>query len=1326
MLYIIIIFFLIYIRVMTEIYIPTTPLIIAKDKYNSANYYANNITSRIVTKEGAVINPFNDLNMYGGKGDKKDIEIFYKNKDPKADISFNEIAFLDPSLTYVMTIGNSDMNVKKNNMVFVGGGGGGGTYNGETTIYNGISSDVTFLANTTYTISIGKGGKGGIGINPSENNGEYSIITGDMKINDEKTIRKNFQLYVPGGKGGNNRNTDNRIDGFTFNSKPYGYGGDKLTFINGLTYYVSEGYVNPDPDLNKNQKMGYVTNISDNVQPLYNVFRQYRCNYYWWWPYEPWKYDCVNGNRPFSIFFTGYFYAKTAGNYMFSTLSDDDSWVYINFLDKNTLYKGQGNFYANGYYDNKYGRKVAENGGLHGSKFSSYTGPEPSVYGLPAGSIRLEANTVYKITMIFKQNLGGANFTAWFRVPEGYWITDGTGYYYSDKPGQNNLLSLTKLNGGNGLIYIKYAINKSVASTVNNDDITKQITQNFGSDALVVKPVTNSIPSTASDEDAKKIFIKEQKEKCVKDNMASGISIADCNNINMKSFETFANADLLETGDPNTGDIVNMIKEFDTTEVDNKNYSKTTIPYYNTQEGVITLYKLTLMILLLNEIYYNIKVALGTYLSTGTNNLKYNLLSEIKLNFNSTTPGIGTFSLDGTTSIFGKLEINLKNNYDYLFFKNNSNNDSNAIVDLKTTGSDGKVAINTGAPSFSAIATPTPYTYTFKYFDHGFYNFSTLKKKAFATVEKTDSYGFSLNKQLFNYLIYRLYYLFNIKDNILAAQTINLYHTTNILIYKLRLYYAINIYTGPVSDKILNRLKKKLEHYINISGTGNLVPNGINLNKYGTPISTNSYYKPAIKVADLKSQYDKNDIIINTKAANINDNRTKLNSVINQYNNDKHNINNYTIFSYILYIILIFLILIFAVIVMTQSLTDGLKIIYSGLILIFILFMLVITYIYYGNSSSNIEKFDTDYNTYNFLYDIYPSVTYADNATDTTKWNLYDLKNYAGLYSTNIINETPTLYTSNDKMIKTDAVAQVGTSGSAGYVAAVSTVYDDNMKTTSALANNATPIILSTKNNNLKNFFLGDNKQSTSSFNNIIYNYSIQALTNSAVLFIIRDNYLYDIFLLDNGTPNTTYYENDNRNKYTSLTFKPTITSGTTPDTPTNTCVVLSFTNKKEDYVIEHTSGNIENKIGKFNDEFNKLFTSYLFNLQLNVSFLDTIQLYQKTNNALTIKKRNVDNYFKIYENKQSMVKTNQNLLKYDMLFKYNLNNSICYIFLLSIIVYILYIMYPSFYNILLIIWCVLLIIIILIFLMSITFPVRTKTSKSYWLKPSKDTLRQL
>jgi hypothetical protein len=1306
---------------MTEIYIPTTPLIIAKDKYNSGNFYANSIKNQIVTKEGSVINPFNELNLWGAQNDKKDIELFYKNKNPNEDISYNEIVFIDPSLIYMMTIGDTDMNIKKNNMIFVGGGGGGGTYNGETSIYNGISADVTFLKNTTYIISIGKGGRGGIGISSSENNGGYSIITGDMKLNTEDTIRKEFSLYVPGGRGGNNRSTDNRTSGYTFNTKEYGYGGDKLTFINGLTYYVSEGYVNPDPEVAKNQRMGYVTNITDNAQPLYNIFRPLRCNYYWWYPYEPWKYDCVNGNRPFSIFFAGYFYAKTAGNYTFATISDDDSWIYINFVDKNTQYRGQGNFYANGYYHVKYGRKVAENGGQHGPQRSADVGPEPAGYGLPSGTIRLEANTVYRIYMIFKQNYGGANFTAWVRTPEGWWITDGTGYYYSDKPGQNNLASLSKLNGGNGLIYLKYNINKSVRSSVNNDDITKQITQNFGSDALIVKPVSVNIPSTANEEDAKKIFIEDLKKKCISEKTANGISTADCNNINTKSFENFANPDLLTSDDPYTGDIVNMINEFEKINFDINNYSITKNKYYKSQEGVITLYKLTLMTLLLNEIYFNIKVLLGTYLVSAANtNITYNLLNSIVLNFNSTTAGVGTFALD--TAATGKLAtitINLKNNYDYLFFKNVAADATNAKSDSKTTA--------TTTTTFSSInSSPIAYSYTFLYFTHGFYNFSTLKKKGFATINTTtDSFGFDLNNKFYNYLVYRLYYLFNVKDNILAAQTLNLYHTTNILIYKLKLYYAINIYTGTVTDKTLKRIYDKLDHYITINGTGNLIPNGIKLGSYGVAVS-NVYTKPFVKVADLKNQYDKKDVVINAKAANINDNRTKLNSVINQYNNDKQNINGYTLFSYVLYIILIFLILVFAVIVMSQSLTDGLKIIYSGLIFIFILFMLLITYIYYGTKSSTIEKFSTIVTANSglyYLYDIYPCIKYASNATNNsptsaTKWNLYDLNNYDGVYTNNILSTAPTLHTAaNDSntMIETVVVA--------------TTTYDILQYIITANASLASmPIITTTKCNkfiyNTTNLFLNDDRTSNTDFSSILYNYSIQALTNSSLLFIVRDNYLYDIFLMNNGTPSATSgaYVNDNKNKYSKIK----LTGASASASVAYTYVVLQFFNDYDDYTIDHASRTIEKKIGEFIDNFNGLVTSYLFNLQLNISFLDTIQLYEKTNDALTIKQKNVDNYFKIYENKQSVVKSNQNLLKYDMLFKYNLNNSLCYIFLLSLIVYVLYIMYPSLYNILLTIWCILLVVIILIFLMSITFPVRTKTSKSYWLKPSKDTISQL
>ena len=1290
---------------MTEIYIPATPLIIAKDKYNSANYYANNIKNEIITKEGAVIKPFNDLNLYGGKADKQDIEIFYKNKSPNIDISYNEIAFLDSSLIYTMMVGKYDMKIEKSNLVLISGGGGGGLKNGNSASYFPLDSDIYLIANSNYTITIGKGGSGTLFQN---NDGEHTIFRGDIKVND-KTIYKNFPLINYGALGGNNNYNNNiRTGGYTFNSKVYGYGGDKFTFNNGLKFWVSEGYVDPDPDLNKNQRWGFVTNITDNANPLYDIFRPLQCRYYWWYPY--WTYPCVNGNRPFSIFFKGYFYARTAGYYLFLTASDDDSWTYIDFLDKNMTYSGKGNFYDRSYFNNKYGRMVANNGGLHGNQFSSYVGPEQSVNGLPAGSIKLEANTVYKITMIFKQNYGGANFTAWFRPPEGYWITDGTGYYYSDLEGTNSITSLSKSKGSDGLVYLKYTINKSLETSVNNVDIQKQITQNFGSDALVVKPL-NDIPAI-SNKEAKQLFIKELKKKCMIDNANNGISTQDCDKINTNFLENFANADLLTKNDPNTGDIVNMYNELDNnSSTNNYNYYKTNILYYKSQMGVITLYKLTLMTLLLNEIYYNIKVALGTFLGTATNSIQYPILNSIVLNFNSTTAGVGTFAYANNKA---DIVINLKNNYDYLFFKNNGTT-GNAIVDSTTTAV-------TATPNYTNIANPTPYTYTFNYFSHGFYNFDMLKKNAFASFDKTESYGYKLNKQFYNYLMYKLYYLFNVKDSLLTAQILNLYHTTNILIYKLKIYYAINIYTGTVTDITLNRIKDKLEHYITKKGTGNLISNGINLNRYGTAVS-NSYQIPAIDMTNLKKQYTKTNTIIDAKASTINDSRTKLNSVINQYNNDKNNISKYTLFSYVLYIIIIFLLLVFAVIIMTQSISNGSKIIYSSLIFIVILFMLVITYIYYGNSSSTIEKFTSISATNNggksYLYDIFPIIN--NSSAYTNNYNLWDFKSFDNSYYLN--------------KLSTGSTADVSNASSTNAMADSSTpAYDSIRKTTTPISTNdlivgASTTAISTlkgfKLNNLDGIsgVVSESSSDNTNYSSILYNYTINTLTNSSVLFIVREKYLSDIFILDNGTPSSisgTVYENTTNNIYNSVTL--------TGSSPTAVLIVSQFSNQYTDdtgFELLH-SGTSENKLSTFLDNFNKLVTSYLFNLQLNLSYLDTIELYQKTNNALEIKKKNVDNYFKIYQNKQSMVSTNQNLLKYDMLFKYNLNNSLCYIFLLSIIIYIIYLMNPSLSNILLIIWIILLIVIILIFLMSITFPVRTKTSKSYWLRPSKDTIQQL
>ena len=116
-----------------------------------------------------------------------------------------------------------------------------------------------------------------------------------------------------------------------------------------------------------------------------------------------------NYDDTFSAQWLGYFKASTTGEYIFSTTSDDSSWLWLGTASETTEA-----LLARRSIDNE----LVDNHGLHGAQTRS-------------GSIVLTANQLYPILVYYGESSGGDVINVSFTPPTGIVTTDGFGFYYN-------------------------------------------------------------------------------------------------------------------------------------------------------------------------------------------------------------------------------------------------------------------------------------------------------------------------------------------------------------------------------------------------------------------------------------------------------------------------------------------------------------------------------------------------------------------------------------------------------------------------------------------------------------------------------------------------------------------------------------------------------------------------------------------------------------------------------------------------------------------------------------------------------------------------------
>lgn len=172
--------------------------------------------------------------------------------------------------------------------------------------------------------------------------------------------------------------------------------------------------------------------------------------------------------------------------------------------------------------------------------------------------------------------------------------------------------------------------------------------------------------------------------------------------------------------------------------------------------------------------------------------------------------------------------------------------------------------------------------------------------------------------------------------------------------------------------------------------------------------------------------------------------------------------------------------------------------------------------------------------------------------------------------------------------------------------------------------------------------------------------------------------------------------------------------------------IFIYYKYNKNNIVMENFTTTTESNILKSINEINNEINTYLSKLIIRLSTSDSISIYKQTNETLNIKKKYIENTTKDFNNKSNTVKESQNILRYNIIFNYNLNIFICNIIIISGLLYLFYLLIPSILNIIITIAIIFYIIIIVKFYMAIKSIGRTNTTKRYWIKPSNNTLKNL
>ena len=1243
---------------MSKDYYPKTPLIIGVD-YNNKKY------TNDITKDKNITNfTQNDLI---GPYKKDDINLNDNN------IGSRVIKFINPYINYQLYTGPDDMLC---DILLVGGGGGGssgaGGGGGVVMLYN-----QKLYANKVYNIRVGRGGIGRNSIITNGDNGyaSYIYINGETPIinnNPSDSYIKTILAY--GGGGGYANNTqllNNNIQinnyyivasggGYPYNKKidssskyiiPYNSlqgnkGGINPNLYCGCAGGGAGGSASADGTFAGNGISSSITNTiyskGGNIHSLNNGLyyvrvyvdqRNYKNQIIAWGDY--WGSDpsdksrtpthegainsidntsLTNSEERIAVYYSGYFFTQNySGTFYFRTGSDDDSYLWI----EDTM--------------------IVNNGGLHGFQWVQ-------------GSYNMKAYTYYRFRTLFRQNWGGTGFVVQFTHQLFGWRSDGFGFYYNAQypnsylnvntsslnntntgNGGNNALvhfrGITDIalkegyNGGNGdsgIFAIRYTlkpttiianyINYNIETLFNNFPLTIEqpidinieqpifeTFQNKNNNDNIYDNIYDNILSVLNvDKKFKDYFIDIEQHLNKKLNIKEKFTnpgvdyetklyyniLGNSTTSNMFSYNDYTG--LLDSNTAMLYSKISTASSGDYATIDTDLNSKTTY------------IKFVYYLLLIDEIFYEI------YNYVNNNNTKnFGLVNTITLQY-------ATATNKGETNIIytnddATLNIYLYNKYYDTILPTTEN---------RTLTNNAKITFR-----YNELIEENSETVS-----------SNFKVKTSAYIQKSEQSSLPFESCVYNMIINKMIKIFSFSDYNVKSQLYLYLGYSKLLLYYIEVYLIINIYATSIYYK---------EKFVDLKNIINKNTSNINYIKFSDDTDNKSLNYT--QLLNLKKKYYINQDIIDRTSSDINTNRTKLNSKIENYNFNYNNIKNYNYYNILLYIILIILIILFIYFILSNT-ADNTKIINISFILIILIIIIIILYYLFDKKKDLLENF-TAVNYY--IHDI-----------------------------TNISQKEKKIYPSNTFEFQDIATCNL------------------NPKDTLFSSNNPIIIVIN-RGGHIDKI--------------LIYN-NINTLSIDNTKLTTGGSYL-------NKSTNTSnsFYNYLNKSHITGEDDNKTIQ------------FLLKFV-KVDDITSAATLKDLLDEI----TDINSALTIYLQNLQSQISLIDNIDLYQKTNKSLMTKKTIIDNYKKVFNNKNKKVDTNSNILNYDLTYIYHFNLLLCYIFVITLILTILFYVFNRGIKLFITIGIILYCLVLINFYMNVKKQTRTRSDRYYWQKPSENTLYKL